>query len=169
MLGEIRRTDPDVLFLAEAFTRPPMMRALAEVGFHQSYTYFTWRNASGRSRSTCTTSPAKPPPHATPTFNFNTPDILHASLQYGGPGCLRHPRHPGRHAVAHVRGVYSGFELYEHVALKRVGGVPRHREVLPPTARLRGSGGLLEVAWPLACVRPRDPAPAPGAAANCAI
>jgi len=45
LLKEIRRTDPDVIFLAEAFTRPAMMRALGAIGFHQSYTYFTWRNA----------------------------------------------------------------------------------------------------------------------------
>ncbi len=44
LLADVRATDPDVLFLAEAFTRPAMMRALARVGFHQSYTYFTWRN-----------------------------------------------------------------------------------------------------------------------------
>ena len=50
LLAEIARTDPDVLFLAEAFTRPAMMRALAEIGFHQSYTYFTWRNSCGRAQ-----------------------------------------------------------------------------------------------------------------------
>ena len=50
LLGRIRATDPDVLFLSEAFTKPPMMQALATVGFHQSYTYFTWRNARIRAR-----------------------------------------------------------------------------------------------------------------------
>ena len=45
LLEEIRRTDPDVIFLSEAFTRPAMMHGLGAVGFHQSYTYFTWRNA----------------------------------------------------------------------------------------------------------------------------
>src|SRR5207237_6964016 len=44
LLADIRETDPDVLFLAEAFTRPAMMATLAKIGFHQSYTYFTWRN-----------------------------------------------------------------------------------------------------------------------------
>ena len=48
LLAEIARTDPDVLFLAEAFTRPAMMHALAKIGFHQSYTYFTWRNTARR-------------------------------------------------------------------------------------------------------------------------
>ena len=45
LIGDINGTDPDVLFLAEAFTRPPMMRALGSVGFQQSHTYFTWRTA----------------------------------------------------------------------------------------------------------------------------
>ena len=45
LLGQVRATDPDVLFLAEAFTKPPMMHALGSVGFHQSYTYFTWRTS----------------------------------------------------------------------------------------------------------------------------
>src|SRR5262249_15896767 len=46
LLAEVAQTDPDVLFLAEAFTRPAMMRTLAKIGFHQSYTYFTWRNSA---------------------------------------------------------------------------------------------------------------------------
>ena len=44
LLKEVRRTDPDVIFLSEAFTRPAMMHGLGAVGYHQSYTYFTWRN-----------------------------------------------------------------------------------------------------------------------------
>ena len=44
LLSQVHATDPDVLFLAEAFTRPAMMHTLAKIGFHQSYTYFTWRN-----------------------------------------------------------------------------------------------------------------------------
>ena len=46
LLGDIAQTDPDVIFLAEAFTRPAMMHALAAIGFQQSYTYFTWRNTA---------------------------------------------------------------------------------------------------------------------------
>ena len=63
LLGEIRGTDPDVLFLAEAFTRPAMMHALAKIGFHQSYTYFTWRNAQAGARGVPRAScPATRPP-----------------------------------------------------------------------------------------------------------
>ena len=44
LFNEVRKTDPDVIFLSEAFTKPYMMRGLGLIGFHQSYTYFTWRN-----------------------------------------------------------------------------------------------------------------------------
>ena len=50
LLAEVASTDPDVIFLAEAFTRPAMMAGLAIIGFHQSYTYFTWRNTAGGAR-----------------------------------------------------------------------------------------------------------------------
>ncbi len=47
LIREVRQRDPDVLFLSEAFTRPKVMKALAKLGFSQSYTYFTWRTAQG--------------------------------------------------------------------------------------------------------------------------
>ena len=47
LLAEVRASDPDVLFLSEAFTKPPMLQTLGAIGFHQSYTYFTWRTAKG--------------------------------------------------------------------------------------------------------------------------
>ena len=52
LFGEVRQTDPDVLFLAEAFTKPAMMHALGKVGFQQGYTYFTWRNEKWEIEST---------------------------------------------------------------------------------------------------------------------
>ena len=118
LLGEIRRTDPDVLFLAEAFTRPAMMHALGSVGFQQSYTYFTWR--TGKTEIEDYLREVSTAPSATdmrPNFFVNTPDILHASLQYGGP-----PMFKIRAVLAACGspswGVYSGYELYEHVAVK---------------------------------------------------
>lgn len=45
LIREIQLEHPDVIFLAEAFTRPKMMRVLAKAGYTQSYTYFTWRNS----------------------------------------------------------------------------------------------------------------------------
>ncbi|GAB3313002.1 DUF3416 domain-containing protein [Geodermatophilus aquaeductus] len=116
LIWKIKETDPDVLFLAEAFTRPAMMHQLARIGFTQSYTYFTWRTAReeieeyGRELATNAH-------YMRPNFFVNTPDILHASLQYGGP-----PMFKIRAVLASMMsptwGVYSGYELYEHVAVR---------------------------------------------------
>jgi starch synthase (maltosyl-transferring) len=117
LLGRIRATDPDVLFLSEAFTKPPMMRALATVGFHQSYTYFTWRNSRQELESYLWEVSHETAHVLRPSFWVNTPDILHAYLQYGGP-----PAFKIRAVLAATGspswGVYSGYELYEHVALR---------------------------------------------------
>jgi starch synthase (maltosyl-transferring) len=117
LLKEIRRTDPDVLFLAEAFTRPAMMRALGAIGFHQSYTYFTWRNAKWEIEDYLRELATETDHLMRPNFFVNTPDILHAYLQYGGPAAFKI-----RAAIAATGspswGVYAGYELYEHVAVK---------------------------------------------------
>jgi starch synthase (maltosyl-transferring) len=117
LLAEIRSTDPDVIFLSEAFTRPPMMRTLAEVGFHQSYTYFTWRTQKGEIEAYLRELCEETGHVLRPNFFVNTPDILHAYLQYGGPAAFKI-----RATLAAMSspswGVYSGFELYEHVAVR---------------------------------------------------
>lgn len=117
LLGEIRRTDPDVIFLSEAFTKPPMMRALAMVGFHQSYTYFTWRTGKTELEDYLREVAEETSHVLRPNFFVNTPDILHASLQYGGP-----PMFKIRAVLAALGspswGVYAGYELFEHVAVK---------------------------------------------------
>jgi starch synthase (maltosyl-transferring) len=117
LLAEVRRTDPDVLFLAEAFTRPPMMRQLGKVGFHQSYTYFTWRTGKVELQDYLTELSTVTAPYMRPNFFVNTQDILHASLQYGGP-----PAFKIRAVLASMMspswGVYAGFELFEHVAVR---------------------------------------------------
>ncbi len=117
LLGRVRETDPDVLFLSEAFTKPPMMRALATVGFHQSYTYFTWRTARWEIADYLQEVSHETSAVLRPNFFVNTPDILHAFLQYGGP-----PAFKIRAALAATSspswGVYAGYELYEHVAVK---------------------------------------------------
>ena len=117
LLSEIRRTDPDVLFLAEAFTRPPMMRALAEVGFHQSYTYFTWRNEKWELEQYLSELAGPASAYMRPNLFTNTPDILHAYLQYGGPAAFA-IRSTLAATLSPTYGIYSGFELFEHVALK---------------------------------------------------
>ena len=79
------RSDPDVIFLAEAFTRPAMMHALAKIGFHQSYTYFTWRNTAGELTEYLTELSGPAAPYMRPNFFVNTPDILCQYLQHAGP------------------------------------------------------------------------------------
>ncbi len=117
LLARIRATDPDVLFLSEAFTKPPMMQALATVGFHQSYTYFTWRTSRTELETYLREVSHETSAVLRPNFFVNTPDILHAYLQYGGP-----PAFQIRAVLAATGspswGVYAGFELFEHVALK---------------------------------------------------
>ena len=84
VIGEIKQEHPDVLFLAEAFARPKLMYRLAKIGFSQSYTYFTWRNTKWEIThylSELTRSDVRE--FFRPNFWPNTPDILHAYLQFG--------------------------------------------------------------------------------------
>ncbi len=117
LLREVRRTDPDVLFLSEAFTRPAMMRGLGAIGFHQSYTYFTWRTAKTEIEDYLRELATETDHLMRPNFFVNTPDILHAFLQYGGPAAFKI-----RAVLAATGspswGVYAGYELFEHVAVK---------------------------------------------------
>jgi starch synthase (maltosyl-transferring) len=117
LLGRIRETDPDVLFLAEAFTLPPRMQAHGAIGYHQSYTHFTWRTSRWELAQYLLEMSHDTSHLMRPNFFVNTPDILHAYLQHGGP-----PAFKIRAVLAATGspswGVYAGFELYEHVALK---------------------------------------------------
>lgn len=117
ILNEIYRTDPDILFLAEAFTGPPMMRALAEIGFQQNYSYFIWRVDKWEIEEYFTELCGPMSAYMRPNLFVNTPDILHAYLQYGGPAAFA-IRATLAATLAPTWGVYSGFELYEHVATK---------------------------------------------------
>ncbi len=117
LLAEVRETDPDVLFLSEAFTKPAMMRTLAMVGFHQSYTYFTWRNAKWELEQYLTELSHESSYVMRPNLFVNTPDILHAYLQYGGPAAFR-IRATIAATASPSWGMYAGFELFEHVAVR---------------------------------------------------
>ena len=117
LLGAIRATDPDVLWLSEAFTRPAMMRTLAKIGFSQSYTYFTWRTSKGELTDYAQELAGETAAYLRPNFFVNTPDILHASLQYGGPPMFK-IRAVLASTLSPSWGVYAGYELYEHVALR---------------------------------------------------
>ncbi|GAA1453718.1 alpha-1,4-glucan--maltose-1-phosphate maltosyltransferase [Nocardiopsis tropica] len=113
LLADVAREHPDVLFLAEAFTRPAMMRTLAKVGFHQSYTYFTWRNGKDEITDYLTELTRETAHYLRPNFFPSTPDILNAYLQHGG-----RPAFEVRAVLAALLspswGVYSGFELCEN-------------------------------------------------------
>ncbi|ADB76665.1 alpha amylase catalytic region [Geodermatophilus obscurus DSM 43160] len=116
LIWTVKETDPDVLFLAEAFTRPAMMHQLARIGYTQSYTYFTWR--TGREElEEYGRELAANSHYMRPNFFVNTPDILHASLQLGGPPVFK-IRAVLAAMMSPTWGVYSGFELFEHVAVR---------------------------------------------------
>jgi starch synthase (maltosyl-transferring) len=117
LLTEIRVSDPDVLFLAEAFTRPAMMRTLAKIGFHQSYTYFTWRNGVEELTEYLLELSGETAPYMRPNFFANTPDILNAYLQYGGLPAFK-IRAVLAATLSPSWGIYSGFELCENVPLR---------------------------------------------------
>jgi starch synthase (maltosyl-transferring) len=117
LLGEVRRTDPDVIFLSEAFTRPAMMQGLAAVGFHQSYTYFTWRNTKEELSDYLVELSHETSDVLRPNLFVNTPDILPAYLQYGGPAAFK-VRATLAATASPSWGVYAGFELFEHVAVR---------------------------------------------------
>ncbi|MBO3662836.1 maltotransferase domain-containing protein [Microbacterium stercoris] len=117
LLGDIKATDPDVVFLSEAFTRPAMMHTLGSVGFHQSYTYFTWRTAKGEIEDYLREVSRESDHLMRPSFWVNTPDILHASLQYGGPAMFA-IRATLAALATPTWGMYAGYELFEHVSVK---------------------------------------------------
>jgi starch synthase (maltosyl-transferring) len=116
LLAEIATTDPDVLFLAEAFTRPAMMHALAAIGFHQSYTYFTWRNSATELTEYTQELAGPAAPYMRPNFFVNTPDILCQYLQHAGPSAFA-VRAVLAAMLSPSWGVYSGYELSENVPL----------------------------------------------------
>jgi starch synthase (maltosyl-transferring) len=117
VIEEVRRGHPDVIFLSEAFTRPARMMGLAKLGFTQSYTYFTWRNTPVEVRSYLEelTRPDLVE-FFRPHFFTNTPDILHAYLQQGGPPAFR-IRLLLAATLSPLWGMYSGFELCENEAV----------------------------------------------------
>jgi starch synthase (maltosyl-transferring) len=117
LLAEVAASDPDVVFLAEAFTRPAMMHTLAKIGFHQSYTYFTWRNSAAEIAGYLRELSGEAAAYMRPNFFVNTPDILSGYLQYAGPPAFR-VRAVLASMLAPSWGVYSGYELCENAPLR---------------------------------------------------
>ncbi|MEW2630893.1 alpha-1,4-glucan--maltose-1-phosphate maltosyltransferase [Streptomyces sp. NPDC048389] len=127
VIAEINGSDPDVIFLAEAFTRPAMMHTLGAIGFQQSYTYFTWRNTKHELTEYVTELSGEAASYMRPNFFVNTPDILHAYLQEGG-----RPAYEVRAVLAATLspswGLYAGYELCENVPLRVGSEEYRHSE-----------------------------------------
>jgi starch synthase (maltosyl-transferring) len=116
LIPQVQRDHPDAVLLAEAFTRPRVMAKLAEVGFNQSYTYFTWRTEQhGHEGLRAYLEELSGPlsDFMRPNFWPNTPDILSGPLRRGGP-----PAFASRLVLAVTMspswGMYSGYELYEN-------------------------------------------------------
>jgi starch synthase (maltosyl-transferring) len=117
LLAEVAETDPHVIFLAEAFTRPAMMHALAQIGFHQSYTYFTWRNSAAELTEYLIELSGPAAAYMRPNFFVNTPDILGGYLQHANPAAFR-VRAVLAAMLSPSWGVYSGYELCENTPLR---------------------------------------------------
>jgi starch synthase (maltosyl-transferring) len=112
MIREVNDRHPDVLFLAEAFTRPKMMKKLAKIGFQQSYTYFTWRNTKQELMDYATELAGPMGEYYRPNFFANTPDINPVYLQTSGrPGFI--VRGTLAATLSSVYGLYNGFEVCE--------------------------------------------------------
>ena len=116
LLAEVRKTDPDVIFLAEAFTKPAMMQMLGKVGFQQSYTYFTWRNEKWEIEQYMKELTTEMDSFYRPNFFVNTPDILPMFLQWGGKTAFTIRAVLGA-TLSPTWGVYAGFELFENAPL----------------------------------------------------
>lgn len=115
LLADVRTSHPDVIFLSEAFTVPAMMHNLAKIGFHQSYTYFTWRPTATEMGEYLTELAGPSSYFMRPNFWPTTHDILTPDMQSGGV-----PIFAARAIVAATGspswGIYSGYELVENVA-----------------------------------------------------
>jgi starch synthase (maltosyl-transferring) len=116
LIAEVRRVQPELVLLSEAFTRPAMMTTLAKVGFSQSYTYFTWKNTRAELVELMGQI-LEWSDYYRPNFFANTPDILHEYLQAGG-----RPAFEARLVLAATLspayGIYSGYENFENVPVR---------------------------------------------------
>jgi starch synthase (maltosyl-transferring) len=114
LINEVHARDRNVIFLAEAFTKRAVMRHLGKLGFTQSYTYFTWKNARWElTEYVSELAYSGEQEYFRPNFFANTPDILHEYLQHGGP-----PAFEARLVLAATLspsyGIYSGYESFEN-------------------------------------------------------
>src|SRR3954454_2237882 len=118
LLNEVRERHPDVLFLAEAFTRRAKMQTLAKAGFQQSYTYFTWKSSRWELTEYIVELAYSEERHYfRPNFFINTTDILTEELQHGGRPSFEARLVLGA-TLGPTYGIYSGFENVENVPVR---------------------------------------------------
>jgi starch synthase (maltosyl-transferring) len=159
LIREVQREHPEIVFLSEAFTRPKMMKVLAKVGFTQSYTYFTWRNAKQEITEYLAeiTSP--------PVAEFfrgnlwpNTPDILHATLVRGGRPAFK-LRLALAATLSSLYGIYSGYELCENVPVAATSEEYLNSEKYEARARdWEAPGNLVDFITRVNAIRRQNPA-----------
>ncbi|MCU0307669.1 MAG: alpha-1,4-glucan--maltose-1-phosphate maltosyltransferase [Thermoleophilia bacterium] len=157
LIREVRDRHPDVVFLSEAFTGPPMMRQLAKAGFSQSYTYFTWKNTKAEIGEWIAEwwEPGTLE-YLRPNLFANTPDILHAYLQQGGPGAFA-VRLVLAATLSPSYGIYSGFEHHEGTPVRE--GSEEYLDSEKYQVRERDlDGPLMPLVWRLNAIRRAQPA-----------
>jgi starch synthase (maltosyl-transferring) len=115
IIQDVAEDHPDVIWLAEAFTRPAMMHTLAKVGFQQSYTYYAWRNTAAELREYLTELSGDASYYMRPSFWPTTHDILTPYMQFGGAAAWK-LRAVLAGTLVPTYGIYAGYELMEHVA-----------------------------------------------------
>ena len=117
LIADVRAAHPDVIFLAEAFTRRAKMMALGKLGFSQSYTYFTWKNSKWELTEYVDELAYVTADYSRPNFFANTPDILTSYLVDGGPPAFE-ARLVLAATLSPTYGIYSGFESFENVPVR---------------------------------------------------
>jgi len=115
LIADVAGDHPGIIWLAEAFTKPAMMHALAKVGFQQSYTYYAWRNQKWELEEYITELTGEVATYMRPAFWPTTHDILTPYMQYGGPTAWK-LRAALAATLVPSYGIYAGYELVENVA-----------------------------------------------------
>ncbi|GAA5033400.1 alpha-1,4-glucan--maltose-1-phosphate maltosyltransferase [Actinopolymorpha pittospori] len=113
LIADIATDHPDVIWLSEAFTRPPLMHVLAKVGFQQSYTYFAWRNTAEELTEYVSELAQETAPFLRPSFWPTTHDILTPYMQHGGETAFR-IRAALAATLVPTYGIYAGYEHCEN-------------------------------------------------------
>ena len=153
LIGDVALDHPEVIWLAEAFTRPAMMHGLGKIGFQQSYTYYAWRNEKWELESYCQELARDSAPYMRPSFWPTTHDILTPYMTNGGPAAWK-LRAALAATLVPTYGIYAGYELMESDSAARGAGADRQREVPVQEPALGGLRGIRPQGRPVDCAVP---------------